>query len=359
MPLLQKTIIDISSNTIFRVVLILLAIVFLYYIRDVLLILLVSIILAAAMDPFADFFQRHRVPRALAVLIVYGVFLAILALIIALIVPPVAKQVSQLSENIPYAIDVITEKYNASQVLIERYNIEDRFQQLFEILGKGLGDFSLNGGGILSRTLSLFGGFASFLLILVISFYFTVDEGGIKRFLKLLSPKEHEPYVINLFERIQLKLAKWVQGQLFLAVLMGVVIGVVLWAVGIPYALVFGLIAGLLELIPVIGPIVAAIPAIIVAFFVSPLHGAGILAFYIIINQVENHILVPKIMQKAVGLHPVLVIIAMLIGWRLAGFVGVLLAVPVATIVVVFVRDFLGNSKEKQEKKEVLRTSSD
>lgn len=345
-----RHIVDISSATIFRVIVVLAILFLVYEIRDILLLLLISIVLAAAMDPFADRLQRYRIPRSVAVFIVYAVFLGLIVLIVALIIPPVAYQVDQLYENVPAVIDGVTGKYRAIQTFVVEYRIEDRFQEILKLIGSKAGEYaSEEGGNIVSRTLSLFGGFVSFLLILVISFYLTVDEDGIKKFIRAITPKMHETYVIGLIERMQLKLARWIQGQLVLAVIMGLLVGIVLWAAGIPYALIFGLLAGFLELIPVIGPIVAAIPAIIVAFFVSPYHGVGILLFYIVINQLENHILIPKIMQKVVGLHPVVVIFAMLIGAKLAGIIGILLAVPVATIVSVFIRDLMRSSEDDRE----------
>lgn len=338
----KPQLVDISSRTILRVILILAAFGLLYFIRDVLFILFVALILAAAMDPFADWFQKRRIPRAFAVIVVYVLLLAILGLIVALVAPPVATQAAQLSERFPEIVEDFSGKYEALKQFSEQYNLPDRFAQFFDVFGGGASRFADSANGVLSRTLSVFGGFASFLVILVISFYFTVDEDGVKKFLKIITPTKHKDYVRNLFERIQYKLAKWVQGQLFLAVIMGIVVGVVLRIVGVPYALVLGLLAGLFELIPVIGPIVAAIPAVILAFFVSPLHGVGVLIFYIVLQQIENHFLVPKIMQKTVGLHPVIVIISMLIGAKIAGVLGILLAVPVATILSVFFKDFVG-----------------
>jgi predicted PurR-regulated permease PerM len=157
--------------------------------------------------------------------------------------------------------------------------------------------------------------------------------------LRGVTPKEHETYVLNLWQRAQKKMGQWLQGQLFLAIVVGVLVYIGLSLLGIRFALLLAIIAGILELVPYIGPVLSAIPAVILAFFQMPILALWVLILYIIIQQLENYLLVPVIMKKVVGLNPVVVIIALLIGGKLLGILGIILAVPAAAVLAEFFKD--------------------
>jgi len=190
----------------------------------------------------------------------------------------------------------------------------------------------------------------SFILIIVFSFYFAVQEYGIANFLKIVTPIEHEKYIIDLWKRSQLKIGRWMQGQILLALFIGILVYLGLMILGVKYALLLAILAAVTELIPLFGPILAAIPAILIGFLDGGTTlGLMVLGLYVIIQQFENHLIYPLVVKKVVGVPPLMVIIALLIGAQLAGFLGIIIAVPVAAALMEFVNDI-----EKDKKKTMV-----
>jgi len=186
----------------------------------------------------------------------------------------------------------------------------------------------------------VFGGILSLILIFVLSFYLAVQEDGIAKFLRVITPLKHEEYVISLWKRSQLKIGFWLQGQLLLAVLVGVLVYLGLSIIGIDNALFYAAIAAILETIPLFGPIIAAIPAIAAAYIDGGVsYGLLVLGLYLIIQQFENHLIYPLVVKKIIGVPPILVILAIIVGAKLAGFLGVILSVPVAATLMEYFDD--------------------
>jgi predicted PurR-regulated permease PerM len=330
----QTQTINISTSTIFRIILILLGLVFLYIIRDVLMMVFVAIIIASAINGPASWLQRHRVPRVLGVTFLYLLLFLVLALIISLILPPLAEQVKHLAVAFPEYIEKIGlslqgwwEKYKG-----EGENLQNFLDRVSEKLTQAA-------SSVFATTVGIFGGLVSSMVILVISFYLAVQERGVKKFLMSLTPIEHQAYISDLVERIQMKMGGWLRGQLLLILIVGLLTFIGLSLLGVKYALVLALIAGLLEIIPYIGPIMATVPAVILAFFQSPSLALLVILLYAVIQQLENHIIVPQVMRKTVGLNPIIIIIVMLVGAKLAGIIGIILAVPIAAAVAEFLKD--------------------
>ena len=200
--------------------------------------------------------------------------------------------------------------------------------------------------------ISLFGGIISFFIILVITFYLVVEEDGMKRFIKSITPTKHQPYVSQLINKMQLKMGHWLRGQLLLSLIIFAMVFVVLSIFGIKYALILALVAGIFEIIPYLGPIMAAIPAVFFAFAQSPSKALLVIVIYFLIQRVENDIIVPRVLGKSVGLNPLVVILAILIGAKLGGAVGALLAVPVTTALSVYFMDVIAAKKTRETKLE-------
>jgi predicted PurR-regulated permease PerM len=174
-----------------------------------------------------------------------------------------------------------------------------------------------------------------------------VQEDSIKRTTRSLVPKRYQDFVVQLINKIQRKIGKWLKGQLILSLIIGVLSYLGLLILGVKFALVLALIAAIGEFIPYIGPVISAIPAIFLAFVQSPIKALFVLILFIVIQQLENHLLVPKIMQKAVGLNPIISVVALLIGFEVGGVIGAVLAIPVATAISIII-------KEMFEEKETL-----
>lgn len=317
--------IDIPSLTILKIILILLALGFLYLVRDILLLLAVAIVIAAAINPIVDWLKKHGLPRLLGVIIVYLLILGILGFIITLVFPSLAFQIKQLGINLP--------------IYLEKIGLEDWWPRLnLEGIGEQIGQAA---SSVLATTINIFGGLFSAIVILIISIYLVAQEEGIRKFITSITPRKHQAYVLDLVARIQKKMGRWLRGQLVLALIVGLLTFIGLSILQMPYALVLALIAGVLELLPYIGPILSAIPAIIIGFLQSPLSGLLVFILYVLIQQLENHLIVPQVMKRVLGLNPVVTIIAVLMGFKLAGILGAILAIPVAAAIAVFARDFM------------------
>lgn len=329
-----------STKIILKVVFVGLALALFWVIRDIIAILLLSLILASAMDPMVEYFNKKRVPRAVSVLAVYVLVLGLAGLIIYLIIPPVLEQFKLFQANLPEYIARFQNRFGDNFIgnLISNESFKDI------ISGPG-------SGSMLSRTFGVFSGLFTFITVLVISFYLVAEEQGMKKFVSSLLPAKHHEFTLNLLEKIQRKMGLWILGQIILSIsifiltLLGLlIVGLIFKGQGgnpiLANALLLALLAGLLEVMPYLGPFLSAIPAVIIAFIFSPPLAIAVIVLYIIIQKTEGYVLVPKVMEKTVGTSPLVVLLALLIGFKLAGILGLLISVPLASAITVIVNEF-------------------
>lgn len=322
--------ISISTGTFFRILIISVAAAFLYFIRDIVAMVLVALLAAALIDPFADFFERWRIPRGLAVIIVYIVGIAAILGAWVLVVPPVAGQLADLTQTyFPGIIDFDVSKYvvrdfasfNALSEVVRSSAASDVIPKLFAA-----------GSTAINIVIALF-------VVLILSFYFVVEKTALVRMMRFVARDEYQPFAMMLAGKVREKMGLWLRGQLLLMFAIFLLTYGALLLLNVPYALVLAVLAGILEVIPFVGPLLSAVPAIILALAISPLHAVVIAGVYVIIQQVEGNILVPKIMQSVTGLNPIVSLIAILIGWRMGGIVGAMVSIPIAMAVSVFLEE--------------------
>lgn len=330
--------VDISMLSILKVILILLVLAFLFLIRDVLLLVFVALVLAAAIDPSITRLERRNIPRGAGIAIIYLGIVAVLSLVVVLFVPLVVDQLGQFTKAFP----TLYEKGLSAFRQFQDSSAFEGFRTALENLAQGLTDFTQS---IFTKVFGFFGGLFSFIGVLVLTFYLTMEERGIKRIAIDLAPAKHRPYLTQLFNRIEDRLGSWLRGQLLLGLIIAVMTFIGLTLLSVKFSIVLALIAGITELVPIVGPFLGAIPAIIVALSQDPLLGLWVLILYIVIQQLENNLIVPKVMSKATGLNPVIVIVGILVGAKVAGLTGVILAVPTIIIITTFLEDFLEERK--------------
>lgn len=334
--------INIKSITVIKVILIFVLFYFFYLIRDILAVLFISLILASAFDPWVDWMHRKKIPRGVGVLLVYLVVFGAFAASIYLIIPPIITEITDLANNLPLAGEFKVYVAEKAAVLVSVFRdlsasniiayIKDNFATIGSVQDATSGVFSTISGFV--------GGIFTFLLTLVITFYMVVEENAIKKIVWSLAPEKYQIYTMHLINRMQKKIGLWLRGQLILSVIIFVFVYAGLSVLGVKYALVLALIAGLTESVPYLGPIFAAIPAVFLAFTQGGIVlGVSVAIFYYIIQLTENNIIVPKLMQKVVGLNPIVSISVLMIGFSIAGVVGAILSIPVATAISVFVGD--------------------
>lgn len=330
---------DNSTKIILKVFAIILALGFIWFVRDIVITLLLGIIFASAMDPLVSYFKLKKVPRAVSVLTVYVLVFAIVGLVVYLLIPPLLTQMKVLGVNLPFYIDELKNRFPEFSGVLNSLD--------FSQIGKGLiTSFNAN-NSVFSSTIGIFNGFFSVVTILVVSFYLVAEQKGMREFIKSLVPPHHQEFTMNLVDKIQKKMGLWIIGHIILSISVFALTFIGLSALGVEYALFLALLAGLLEIVPYIGPFVSAVPGVFFAFLQSPPLGIAVLILYIVIQKIEGYVLVPKIMQKTVGTSPLVVLVALLVGFKLAGILGLLLAVPLVGAIMVVIDEFYGNQNNK------------
>ncbi len=338
----NKITLDISYESIVKVVVALFALWFIYYLRETIFILSIAIILALIMVPSVDKLEQKKIPRIIGAIVLFSMIFITIGLLLLLVAPPLARQLSQLALYIPQFV-------SDNSFFIDDKLLKSEFSgPLQNLLVEASGYFKNITSSLFSGIFSILGGVLSFLLIIVISFYLVIEENGVERFIKEAIPKSFEARANQVMRKIQMKLGRWFIGQVALGLIVGTMSVIGLYFLGIPYFLVLGIIAGFLELIPYLGPTLSAIPAIIIAFTISPGHAFLTLVLYFFIQQFENYLIVPKVMEKSVNLHPIVIIVVIIIGEQMAGIPGAIIAVPVATIFSIIFEDFNNNKSESK-----------
>jgi predicted PurR-regulated permease PerM len=321
-----------STKIILKVALVVLALAFLWAIRDIVVILLLAVVLASAMEPMAEYLSRRRVPRSVSVLGAYVIVIALVALVAALIIPPMVNQFQLLAERLPdYSLE-LQAKYPLLHTLFGNFDLGNVARELFDI--------ATGSESLFSKTVGIFNGFFAIITVLVVSFYLVAADKGMKRFISDLVPGNHQVFVESLISKIQHKMGMWVIGQVILSLFIFVLTFIGLTILGVDYALFLAVLAGLLEVVPYLGPFLSAVPAVFFALVQNPPLAAAVVILYILIQKTEGYVLVPKIMEKTVGTSPLVVLIALLVGFKLGGVLGLLLAVPLAGAITVVIHEF-------------------
>ncbi len=334
----EHQVVDINTSSILKVIFIILALIFLYLVRDVIVILFLAIIIASAVGPFANWLEEKKIPRLLGVLLLYLSFFGLVVFLLSLVVPFLASDLGQLTQSLPKFVSSLSSALERAQQTTsspyfdffnEIQNLLDSFTQFLQVYSQSAVNLIVN----------VFGGVLSFAAIIIISFYLSVMRRGIIGFISSVLPEKYEEYVINLWKRSEHMVGRWLQGQLLLALSVGLMVFVGLSLLNLRYALLLSVLAMILEIVPIVGPVIFAIPGIILAFYQSPNLGIWVVVFYVAVQQIESQIFAPLILGKTLGLNPVTVIIALLIGGKVAGLLGILLAVPVAVVIVEILED--------------------
>ena len=310
----------------------------LYLIRDVLLLLYVAGIFAIGFSPIVRWIETQRVPmvrrlpRWLAILVLYLFIISAIVGVCALIFPPLIAQARAFWDHLPELVA------QGQQFLIDRGFLQ-RQLSLQELLQRAPGTGGDTVGRIIGAAWGFFGGIFGLFTILILAFYLLVEADGIRSSFLRLFPRGRRTQVAKASAEVTVKVSAWLNGQLLLAAVIGTTAAIGLWLIGVPYFYVLALIAGVGEMIPIVGPILAAIPAVAVASSVSGGTALWTAVFFLVQQQVENHLLVPKIMERQVGISPAVVIVALLIGGSLLGVMGAILAVPTAAILQVIYQE--------------------
>lgn len=323
---------DLSTKIILKIIFALLALWFLWLIRDIILLLIIALILASAMEPLVDYLHKRKVPRVLSVFMVYVFVIGIAVLVIYLMIPPVIQQAKILRENLPLFSQTL-------QTQFAFLNVQGFFQNLMSGFG---------GGNVVQSTVGAFNGALNAIAVIVISVYLVAEEKGMKTFVASLIPERHHEFTLNLINKIQKKMGGWVLGQVIISFGIFIFTYIGLLLLHVQYALVLALLSGLLEIVPYIGPFISAIPAMFIAFAQNPTSVSLVIwvaVLYLLVHEVEGYVLVPKVMEKTTNTSPLLTLVALMVGYQLAGIIGLVISVPIATALTVAAQELWPSEK--------------
>jgi len=295
----------------------------LFMMRETIAVLLLALLVSTIFDRPVDFLERKGIPRILGTILMYLATLIVLAILFYTIIPIAVIEINNLVKNLD---SVIAESFGLNLPTDPTSIINADIQEFTTVLLSGGISFIEVLGGLV-------GGVTFVLAVLVLSFYLTVSKDGVSDFLIAVFPESMEDKILDLYQRTKKRIGNWFQGQMMLSLIVGTTVFIGLTLLDIRFALALALTAAVFELIPIVGPIFAGALAVSVALSQSITLGISVLVLFLIIQQLENNILVPLVMRKSTGVHPVMILVAILGGAQIAGFVGVLLAVPVAVFI--------------------------
>lgn len=328
----QNTNIKISSWSIALFTLIPLSLYFVWAIRDVIFSLLIAFIIMSSLRPGVQYLVSKKTPRGFAIGLVFAAFVLFFLSLISIIIPPIVFETSNLIRTLPMVLEEIAPSL---QGVVDFSNITSIVPN---VTNNVLGFVS----AVFSNTLFV-------IATLFFSLYFLIEENLVDKFLHRYISKNKADRISETLKKAESRMASWFWGEIALMTIVGVLTYLGLLLIGVKYALPLAVLAGLLEVVPNIGPIISAIPAVILGFGTSYFAGFATLALYIIIQQLENNLIVPMIMKRAVGLNPILTLLALLIGGRFGGVLGVLLAIPMLLFIETIMQEYLHPAIKKTD----------
>jgi predicted PurR-regulated permease PerM len=314
----------------------------LWTLRDLMLLVLTAIVIASAIEPSVAFFAQRSVPRIISVLLTYFLVFGSLFGLLYFFFPPILADAETFLSNVPQYLNTITipTSFAGLSSATDILHSQDQAHSLLQSLLSMQNAFTSNSVGTLQLFATFFGGIFSFLFVVVFSFYLALQETGVDDFLKFVTPTAYEAYAVDLWRRSQKKIGLWMQGQILLSVIVGILIYLGLVIIGIPYALLLAVFTAIAEIIPIFGSLMAGTAAVVVAYTSGGFALASIvIGLYIVVNQFEANLIYPLVVKKVIGLPPLIVILALIVGDTLAGFLGVVLSVPIAAALLEFLSD--------------------
>ncbi len=329
--------IEISHKTIFFTAFFIIALWLIVKLSSIIVTLSLSFLLLSALLKPVQWLTSKNLPRIVSVFIVYITIILLISVIIGTIIPPLISQTTEFTNKLPEILST-TDNY----LVFHKIPVEN----LSSVIAKQVNQFS---GDIVAVTSKVVSSVVLILTMFVLTFYLLLDWNN---FLKVISSPfsgVQEKRITNIISNVEDGLGRWVRGQLVLSAVVGVLSYIGLLVIGIPFALPLALIAAIFEILPIVGPIIAAIPAILVGLTFSPFMGLAATAIFVIVQQLENHLVVPVVMSRVVGVRPPIIIVSLLIGAKIAGITGAFFAVPLIVVIKILIKELLTEEKSFEE----------
>lgn len=300
----------------------------------------ISLILTFILIPIRDIVIKcgyklfHRkIPVDIAILMAFLLFIIILTIVTNIIVKPLLAQINMLAVNFNSLVAQTAALVNQIENEQTQFYIPEQVKVIINDAFVKVGNYGIEGVTDLIKSVFVIAGtVVEFFVVPFITFYFIKDGGHMVDSFVKLYPEEYQPHLSNVFQEIQHVLSRYIRGQILMSCIIATLTFLGMWIMGVPYPMVIGLLAAITEWVPIVGPIVGAIPAIILGATVDLSLAVKVLIFYIIIQQIDSHLIMPQVMGAVIKLHPVVIVIALLIGGTLFGVAGMILTVPVTAV---------------------------
>jgi len=336
----QEQILSISWKAIFKVFVAIVSVYFIYLARDIALWFFFGLAISILLEPAIKFLRKIWIPKIVAIALIYFSIFGLLGLLVYLTAPIFISELKEFSGYVP-------DYFNKISPVLHNVGI-DVSQSFSELTSSLIGGLEQGSKGILNAIMAFFGGISSTVIILTIAFFLSLEDRGPERFLALVSPQRYQDQIVTFFEKAQNKVSGWFGARIIACLFVGIGSFIVFYVFGIKYAFLLALISGLLNFVPYIGPLITAILLVVFVFVSSE---SWFVVLYILlavwaVQAVENNLLTPFLMKKMINLPPVLVLISLLVGSQLFGFLGTIFAVPVFGIIYEFVKEILEKQKE-------------
>lgn len=308
-----------------------------YLVRDVIVLLFISLFLAVALGPAVDFFHRRRIPRAMSILLVYLLALIAVFLVGLLVVPPIVSQVQDVAKKAPqYIRDIRNNK--TLREYDDKYKITQKLEQQANKLPSVLASAA---GTLQSVTVGVFSAAVKLIAVLSITFFLLLDGQRLVNFMFGLMRSDREERFRGVATQVYGAVAGYVAGNLIISVVAGLVTYATLELLGVPFAVPLAVLVAFLDLIPLVGATIGAVVVGLVTLFVDfPTATIVWVIVAVVYQQVENHVVQPIVYRETVDVRPLVVIVSILIGAALLGVLGALVAIPVAATVQIILRDW-------------------
>lgn len=322
--------ISITTKTLWTILMIVVGVFIAWKLKSFIMVVVLSVIIASFIEAGARVLKRVHIPRPIAVFFLYTLGLVVVGGILYLIIPLFIYEIADFMDLFP--------KDSLFVKLVEPFIssgfTSNSFKELLTIQNSG------GSVGIFGALQGFFGGLLDTLLVMIISFYLAIQEKGVEQFLRVIIPEQHEDYVVNLWNRVERKIGYWFGGQVLVAILVGLVTYIGLFLMGVPYALILSAVAGLFVFVP-FGTAISMAPALALGYFGG---GVGlavqIFLFYGVVHYIESYFFTPYILHRTIGMPMLVIILSVIACFELFGLIGVVIAVPVAVLILELVYDY-------------------
>lgn len=336
--------INITTSSILRILAVVLGVVIFFKIWQIIASLFLAIVVASALEPTLRWLSEHKISRMISVPAIYLLSFGALVGVFYALLPTLFNEIFIISQDFTQKYEIFIQKFFQKSTFgsldflipaidVVFVNIQDKLASLIP--------------DIFSFVSILFGGILSFVLVLLFSFYFSLRKNQIERSILSITPENHKDYVKDLVRRMQRRVGGWLQASFVLATFMGIAVFIILSLLNVKFALTLGVIAGFLEIIPFIGPIVTGIIILLIASTQSLVLGIITLGLYILLQQLQQAFVVPVVMSRVIGVNPLFLLVAVIIGVELAGVWGILISVPLVAATAELVRDATNKRNKK------------